>query len=141
MGGFSYGMWDGRGQDLGEDDRTRDHCTIVLHKSCSGVCNCSPHLFPVQKLHVTNILHDHDVGFTAADWEYLGLQLKILESVLNTIKEDHSDDPECCLKDMASSWMQTESDASWEKLVEAVPKVEKYGESDCRSCSAKGWDR
>lgn len=86
MGGkalFSYGLWDGRGQDLGEDDRTRDHCTIVLHKSCSGVCNsvsvckCSPHLFPAQKLHVTNILHDHDVGFTVADWEHLGLQLKI----------------------------------------------------------------
>lgn len=43
-------------------------------------------------------------------------------------KEDHSDDPERCLKDMASSWLQTESDASQEKLAEAAAKVEKYGE-------------
>lgn len=54
--------------------------------------------------------------------------MKIWESVLNTIKKDHSDDPERCLKDMASSWLQTESDASWEKLAEAAAKVEKYGE-------------
>jgi len=96
--------------------------------SVSAVCKCSPHLFPAQKLHVTNILHVHDVGFTAADWEHLGLQLKIRESVLNIIKEDHSDDPECCLNDMASSWLQTESKTSWKKLAEAVAKVEKYGE-------------
>lgn len=95
------------------------------------MCKCSPNLFPAQKLHVTNILnilHDHDVGFIAADWEHLGLQLKIYEPVLNMIKKEHRDDPQCCLKNMASSWLQTASDASWEKLAEAVAKVEKYGE-------------
>ena len=75
---------------------------------------------------VLNVLHE--AKFSDGDWEQLGQQL-INRASLTTIRADRHGDSSLCMSDTISQWLRTDTDASWEKLAEAVAKVEKYGKA------------
>ncbi len=53
-----------------------------------------------------------------ADWEVIGLALKLTEGALRAIKGPFKP-PKDCLRDMLRDWLNT-SDASWSSLVDAL---------------------
>jgi len=85
---------------------------------------------------ILNVLHDRDVDFADADWELLGQQL-LRRSQLRTIRADRHGDPSLCLIDTASTWLQTDLNASWERLAEAIEQVAIYGEKTANTIRQK----
>ena len=84
---------------------------------------------PAKELNVKNIVNVlHEAKFSDGDWELLGLQL-IEHTDLTTIEAKRHGKPGLCMMDMISQWLKTESQPSWDKLAEAVQKVEGYGEA------------
>ena len=75
---------------------------------------------------ILNVLHK--AGFADAHWELLGMQLIERSPVLN-IRENRHGDSNHCMMDTISQWLRTDPKASWEKLAEAVAKLEQYGEA------------
>ena len=53
----------------------------------------------------------------------------IAHHALRTIRIDHPGQSSLCMSDTISRWLNNDLEASWEKLVEAVIKVEGYGEA------------
>jgi len=97
--------------------------------------------FIALKLDVTNILnvlHDPNIDFADADWEILGQQV-IRCSQLRNIGADRRGNPSLCLIDTASTctWLQTDVNASWERLAEAIEKVDTYGEKTATAVRQK----
>ena len=78
---------------------------------------------------IVNVLHEAKFG--DGDWELLGLQL-IKYNDLTTIKADRHGKSGLCMMDMVSQWLKTESEPSWDKLAEAVEKVEEYGKATAK---------
>ena len=85
---------------------------------------------------ILNVLHYRDVDFADADWEILGQQL-IRHSQLRNIRADRRGNPSLCLIDTASTWLQTDLNASWERLAEAIEKVDTYGEKTANTVRQK----
>ena len=75
---------------------------------------------------IVNVLHKAD--FADAHWELLGKQL-IKRSPLVNIRANRLGDPSLCMIDTISQWLRTDAAKSWEKLADAVAKVEEYGEA------------
>ena len=75
---------------------------------------------------IVNVLHE--AKFADGDWELLGLQL-IKHTDLITIEAHRHGKPGLCMIDMVSQWLSNELEPSWDKLAEAVEKVEGYGEA------------
>ena len=75
---------------------------------------------------ILNVLHK--AGFADAHWELLGMQLIKRSAVLN-IRANRHGDSSLCMIDTIAQWLRTDTKASWEKLAEAVAKVEQYGEA------------
>ena len=75
---------------------------------------------------IVNVLHDAE--FADGDWELLGLQL-IKHTDLTTIEANRRGKPSLCMMDMVSQWLKNELEPSWNKLAEAVEKVEGYGKA------------
>ena len=73
-----------------------------------------------------NVLHE--ANFSDDDWEALGLQLFIQDSALQNIRPNRHASAVLCMIDTISQWLRTDIEASWEKLAEAVARVEEYGE-------------
>ena len=89
------------------------------------------------ELNVKNALNVlHEAGFSDGDWYQLGQQL--IETVdLRRIKaSDH--EPSNCMIDTIAQWLQSDTEASWEKLAEAVSKVGGYGEATTKAVQQKG---
>ena len=76
---------------------------------------------------ILNVLHEAE--FTDADWELLGQQLMIKQSILSTIGANRQHQASLCMIDTISQWLRTDTEASWGKLAEAVAKVQKYGKA------------
>ena len=79
-----------------------------------------------------NVLHEAE--FADGDWELLGLQL-IKHTHLTTIKANRRgevSEVSLCMMDMVSRWLKSESQPSWNKLAEAVEKVEGYGKATAK---------
>ena len=68
-----------------------------------------------------------EARFADADWAELGLQL-IDRFESTTIKADHSQ-ANLCMIETISQWLKSDPEASWEKLAEVLPKVQRYGEA------------
>ncbi len=54
-----------------------------------------------------------------ADWENIGLELRLSPGILDAIKgpyKVHED----CLRDMLKKWLNTSPDPSWQSLIEAL---------------------
>ena len=73
-----------------------------------------------------NVLHESK--FADGDWENLGQQL-IEHHALRTIRADHPGQSSLCMSCTISHWLNNDLEASWEKLANAVVKVERYGEA------------
>ena len=73
---------------------------------------------------IVNILHEAE--FADGHWELLGMQL-IECRALTTIKSNRHGEASLCMMDTVSQWLNNEFEPSWQKLSEAVEKVEKYG--------------
>ena len=81
------------------------------------------------KLSEKNILNIlHEAGFADAHWQLLGQQL-IEHTALQDINANHRGNPNLCMIDTISQWLRTDTEASWEKLAGAIPKVGGYGEA------------
>ena len=74
---------------------------------------------------IVNVLHE--AKFSDAHWAQLGLQL-IQHFDSKIIRADHDRASDCMIKTI-SQWLRTDTEASWEKLAEAVSKVVGYGEA------------
>ena len=83
---------------------------------------------------ILNVLHDAE--FADAHWELLGEQL-IKHSALLNIRANCHGDSNLCIIDTISQWLRTDTEPSWEKLAEAVAKVEQYGEATADSVREK----
>ena len=83
---------------------------------------------------ILNVLHMAD--FADAHWELLGKQL-IKRSALLNIDANRRGNPSLCLIDTISQWLRTDTKASWEKLAEAVAKVEQYEEATANTIRQK----
>ena len=80
------------------------------------------------KLDVRNIVNVlHEAKFGDGDWAQLGLQL-IDHFDSATIGANHWYRASLCMIDTISQWLRTDLEPSWEKLAEAVAKVQGYGE-------------
>ena len=88
------------------------------------------------ELNVKNALNIlHEAGFSDGDWYQLGQQL-IETADLRRIKaSDH--EPSNCMIDTIAQWLQSDVEASWEKLAEAVSKVGGYGEATAKAVQQK----
>ena len=75
---------------------------------------------------IVNVLHEAD--FADAHWELLGKQL-IKRSALLNIRANRHGDSSLCIMDTIAQWLRTDAAKSWEKLAEAIAKVEEYGEA------------
>ena len=75
---------------------------------------------------ILNVLHKAD--FSDADWEFLGQELKIKQANLSTIKANRFGQANHCMVDTITQWLNTDTEASWERLAEAVATVQGYGE-------------
>ena len=82
---------------------------------------------------VLNVLHE--TGFSDGDWFQLGHQL-IKTADLNAIEANRSKVSRCMI-DTISQWLQSDIEASWEKLAEAVSKVGGYGEATAKAVLQK----
>ena len=57
--------------------------------------------------------------------------------VLKTIKVNHPGQSSLCMSCTISQWLNNDLEASWEKLAEAVIKVEGYGEANAHTVQQK----
>ena len=84
------------------------------------------------KLNVRNILNVlHEAEFADAQWELLGEQL-ISGPALKNIDAYRRGNPNLCMIDTVSHWLNNDTEASWEKLAKAIPKVQGYGEATAK---------
>ena len=83
---------------------------------------------------VLNVLHE--AGFSDGDWYQRGQQL-IEMADLKTIDANRHKVSDCMV-DTISQWLQSDIEASWEKLAEAVSKVGGYGEVTAKAVQQKG---
>ena len=67
-------------------------------------------------------LLDHVVPHVTPRWYVLGLKLlkEDQESQLDIIKSNHAGDNQMCCMEMFWCWLSTNTEASWEQLVEAL---------------------
>ena len=56
-------------------------------------------------------------------WHALGIQLEVPPSTLSIIEQNFPRDTERCKSEMVIAWLQRDSDASWEKLAQALSTV------------------
>jgi len=85
------------------------------------------------ELNVKNVINVlREAGFAFGHWEKLGQQL-IENATLSTIRANRHGDCHLCMSDTISGWLNNDLDKSWEKLAEAVAKLEEYGQAtaDC----------
>ena len=73
-------------------------------------------------------LLDHVVPYVAARWYMLGVKLLKDDqgSHLDVIKSDHTGDNRMCCMEMFSYWLKSNTDATWQQLIEALqsPAIE-----------------
>jgi len=68
-------------------------------------------------------LNNHVVPKWAASWKQLGGLLNIEEHLIRIIEQDHPNDCEGCCSKMLQEWLDMNSNATWEILVNALDKV------------------
>ena len=75
-----------------------------------------------------NKLIDHVIPHVTPQWHILGLKLlkEDRESQLDIIESNHPGDNKKCCMDMFRYWLNANTDASWQQLIEALrsPAVE-----------------
>ena len=80
-----------------------------------------------------NVLHE--AGFSDGDWYQLGQQLIEMAALRRIKASDH--EPSNCMIDTIAQWLQSDIEAAWEKLAEAVSKVGGYGKATSKVVQQK----
>lgn len=57
-------------------------------------------------------------------WFNLGLNLGLSDTTLGVVRSNYPQDAESCLRAMVSKWLSSDTQASWEKLVNALTTME-----------------
>ena len=70
------------------------------------------------KLDLHNVVNA--VKDVVTGWHDLGLNLRLPDSILRPIGSNHPQDAESCLRIMMSKWLSYDTQASWEKLANAL---------------------
>ena len=65
-------------------------------------------------------LYKHVTPCYAAHWEDIGIYLDIELGHLKAIKKNNPGDVSDCCKDLWKKWLETDPDATWEKLFVAI---------------------
>jgi len=77
---------------------------------------------------ILRTLYDQVVPLVADKWRDLGVHLlepsQIRQRVLEVIAADHPHSVEDCCKSVFEKWLNTQEDASWEQLLEALKSVQ-----------------
>ena len=71
----------------------------------------------------TKDLHNHVVQGAAGKWRDFGVQLldtSTSDRILDIIEKDHPQDVTTCCKCMLRKWLDTNPDASWSQLLDAL---------------------
>ena len=68
------------------------------------------------------MLQRHVIPYVATKWYRLGVELfdEREEHKLDTIKIDHKNDADECCFEMFHTWQQTNTNATWSRIVEAL---------------------
>ena len=82
---------------------------------------------------VLNVLHE--AGFSDGDWYQLGQQLIEMADLRRIKASDH--EPSNCMIDTIAQWLQSDVEAAWEKLAEAISKVGGYGKGTSKAVLQK----
>ena len=91
-------------------------------------------MFPeLNERNVLNVLHE--ARFSDCDWFQLGQQL--IETTNLMAIEANYRKVSLCMIHTIFQWLQSDLKASWEKLAEAVTKVEGYGEATAKAVRQK----
>lgn len=61
----------------------------------------------------------HKDGFLSSDWYKIGVKLGVLESDLRAIAHDEKDADQC-LRSVLTKWLETNSSATYQDLVDAL---------------------
>ena len=72
-------------------------------------------------------LNKHVIPLVATRWYDLGLELletKYAMTKLEIIQADNRNDVSKCCTQMFKKWLETQTDASWSQLVQAVKSIE-----------------
>ena len=92
---------------------------MVASSCCFSIGFCNPPLL--------KDLYDHVVPSVADKWRDIGVHLLhstlISSRVLEVIAADHPQSVEGCCKSMFKKWLDTEKDASWNHLLEAIKAI------------------
>ena len=67
-------------------------------------------------------LLDHVISQVTSRWYILGVKLlkEDQESYLDVLKSNHAGDNETCCMEMFWYWLKTNTDATWQQLIEAL---------------------
>ena len=99
--------------------------TEILTMICSTFPLFHTAIMELNLRNILNVLHKAD--FADAHWERLGQQLKIRQPRLATIAANRFGQADNCMVDTITQWLNTDTEASWERLAEAVAIVQGYG--------------
>lgn len=78
-------------------------------------------------------------NFDCSKWFDLGLKLGLIQTRLNTIKSDNSQDSEACLQETLGKWLNRvdkvdeNGGATWEALMNALEKIEQKPVAESKS--------
>ena len=65
-------------------------------------------------------LQNHAIPQYASVWREIGRQLGLSDGPLATIEKNFAADAEKCCSEMLSKWLETNTDASWQKLFTVI---------------------
>ena len=111
-------------------------CVCLCVCTCVCVCVCVTHdqsllmiiMYTGDSRPILRDLYDQVVPSIADKWKDLGVQLLdpslIDQRVLEVIAADHPHSVEGCCKSVFEKWLNTQEDASWQQLLEALKNVQ-----------------
>ena len=87
------------------------------------ICMCTGIDRPTLRL-----LNSHVRNKVASKWYYLGEELLAYDQSekLNVIKQDHTGDTKMCCTKMFKTWLDVDTEASWNKLIVALEQIDKH---------------
>ena len=68
-------------------------------------------------------INNHVVQMWAPKWRKLSAKLNIQQHLMDIIECNHPNDCETCCSKMFSGWLDTNPDASWEDIINAVDSL------------------
>jgi len=71
-------------------------------------------------------LGNHFTPYYSSYWKKIGIHLKLEKGRLDAIESNHPGDVDRCCNDMFALWLDTDRDATWSKVCNAIESQCKY---------------